>query len=450
MNNESMPDLTKNLQRACLSGVILAACAAPSWCAPAEGSQSSAVLTTDDVRVELSAGEDAPRLVALSTSAGVVWRNEQAESLPQEVEVNGAAVPLTWHLKPELGSADARRVIFVYESAVPHLRLRWQWQSRARFGPLEHSIFVENLSGQQVWAPMLDSLRLAWRTNSHEELENLYVEKGADTPSAQGTHLDAVSEGYRWTGKSSTYAHPTEGEAREIIPAEIVFSAAQPQDGWYAGIEFSGRTRIALERSGDSLKTVLGPESGAGTVPHPHRAGKQLRNSHRLSGRLYRRTGRRRQSTAALGARSARQSAHVEGSALSADGQQQLGQRNEGGRSAGAAHDRGLEGTGPGDVSHGCRLVPRRGRLVSESRKVSPRPGADCRRGAPAGPALRHLGRLDPGRARHRARRVECARSQGPRLAGDRSGDRIGSRRSSRGRPSIWAIPPRATGPRKR
>jgi len=89
-------------------------------------------------------------------------------------------------------------------------------------------------------------------------------EKGADTPSAQGTYIEAVSEGYHWTGKSSTYAFPIPGEAREIIPAEFVFTPAHPQAGWYAGIEFSGRTRIALDRKAGSLKTVLGlnPEPG--------------------------------------------------------------------------------------------------------------------------------------------------------------------------------------------
>ena len=74
-----------------------------------------------------------------------------------------------------------------------------------------------------------------------------------------------MAEGYRWTGFSSTYAHPPEGAPREIIPAEFVFySQAQPQSGWYAGIEFSGRTRVSIERTGDGVKSVLGlnPDPG--------------------------------------------------------------------------------------------------------------------------------------------------------------------------------------------
>jgi hypothetical protein len=212
----------------------------------------------------VSAGQSAPKLAGLSRPSGAAWRNTQEETLPASVEVHGAAVPVTWRLKRELGSADAHHVVFVYECAQPHLRLKWQWEARAGFGPVEHRITIENLSGEEIWLPMVDSLRLDWRAPADEALRNFYVEKGADTPSAQGTHLEAVGEGYRWTGKSSTYAHPVPGEAREIIPVEFVYAAAHPEDGWFAGIEFSGRTRIALERTGDSLKTVLGlnPEPG--------------------------------------------------------------------------------------------------------------------------------------------------------------------------------------------
>lgn len=184
--------------------------------------------------------------------------------LPSSVEENGATTSITWHLKPALGSADARHVVFVYESEQPHLRLLWKWEARAGFGPMEHTITVENLSGHEIWLPMLDSLRLTWQAPADAQIRNLFVEKGADTPSPQGTHLETVASGYHWTGTSSTYARPVKGEPREIIPAEFVYTDTQPQQGWYAGIEFSGRTRISLQRGGDQLTSVLGlnPEPG--------------------------------------------------------------------------------------------------------------------------------------------------------------------------------------------
>jgi hypothetical protein len=146
----------------------------------------------------------------------------------------------------------------------PHLRLRWEWEVRADFGPVEHRIAIENLSEQEMWLPMVDSLRVEWRTSAKRDLRNFYVEKGADSPSSEGTHLETIAEGYTRTGKSSTYAHPVKGEKREIIPAEIIYDANGSESGWYAGIEFSGRTRISLQRTSDSLSTVLGldPEPG--------------------------------------------------------------------------------------------------------------------------------------------------------------------------------------------
>jgi hypothetical protein len=219
--------------------------------------------------VSLRDGDHAPQIDSIESIDGAgqnLWSNHSDDPLPASVEVDGAPVSIAWQLKPELGSVEPnkRKVVFVYESAEPHLRLSWIWEARADLGPIEHRIVVENLGGREVWLPMIDSLRLDLRISAARALRNFYVEKGAGTPSAQGTHDDVLGDGYRWTGTSSTFAHPADGEAREIIPAEFVYAQAQPQRGWYAGIEFSGRTRIALERTGESLKTVLGlnPEPG--------------------------------------------------------------------------------------------------------------------------------------------------------------------------------------------
>ena len=221
-------------------------------------------LSTRDVRVELHAGRNAPMLVSLKGSAGTRWRNVVVNELPTQVESSGKTIAIHWELRPGKGNADAHHVSVVYESAYPHMRLTWKWQTRAPFGPVEHSTSVENLGDEDVWLPMVDSLRLGWQVPRDQALRNFYVEKGADKPSVQGTHLETVSDGYHWTGTSSTYAHPIDSEPREIIPAEFVFSSALPEEGWYAGIEFSGRTRISLEREGGTLTTVLGlnPDPG--------------------------------------------------------------------------------------------------------------------------------------------------------------------------------------------
>lgn len=93
----------------------------------------------------------------------------------------------------------------------------------ARFGAVEHRITITNLSQHEILLPLVDSLRLNLKIRPDEQIENVYVEKGADIPSEQGTHRDAVGDGYHWIGRSTTYAHPIKDEPREIIPAEIVF-----------------------------------------------------------------------------------------------------------------------------------------------------------------------------------------------------------------------------------
>jgi hypothetical protein len=226
------------------------------------------IVSTSNIRLTLSASGVAPSLAVLSGTAHLNLTNRTEESLPGSVEIDGVTVAVNWRHKTELDLHESpHHAAFVYESVEPHLRLCWEWEARADFGPIEHRIIIENLGDKEIWLPMVDSLRLDWKVPAATALQNFYVEKGADKPSDQGTHLETMADGYRWTGTSSTYAHPHEGEAREIIPAEIVYSPTESRAGWYAGIEFSGRTRISLERSGTSVRSVL----GLNTEPGPFR-----------------------------------------------------------------------------------------------------------------------------------------------------------------------------------
>jgi hypothetical protein len=221
-------------------------------------------LANSDVKLLFYAGEHEPRIDRIEPASGMALQNLSTEALPASIEMDGKTVRTQWNLKPGLEEVDERRLVLVYESQAPHLRLSWIWESRARFGAMEHHVVIENLTGEQIWLPLIDSLSLQLLYPAEKRMVQLYVEKGADTPSPQGTHVAAVSDGYRWTGKSSTYAFPIPGEAREIIPAEFIFGPDGLRSGLYAGIEFSGRTRISLERTGGTVSTVLGlnPEPG--------------------------------------------------------------------------------------------------------------------------------------------------------------------------------------------
>jgi alpha-galactosidase len=226
--------------------------------------QLRATLSTTDTVVELSAGPSTPAIISLAGHNQNPWRNRSQDSLPAFVQQGGTRLPLTWSLVSRSAAINAKQVTFVYESKEPHLRLSWQWTSRATFGPIEHRIELQNLDTREFWIPITDSLSLDWQISSAIPLHHFYVEKGAGEPTPIGTHLDQAGPGYRWTGWSTTYAHDVPGRGREIIPYEAVFLASANHPGWYAGIEFSGRTRITLDRTSQDLRTQLGldPQPG--------------------------------------------------------------------------------------------------------------------------------------------------------------------------------------------
>jgi hypothetical protein len=223
-------------------------------------------LASADTRVTLAAGEQAPRLLRLALRDGHGWNNRAAEALPAAVEVGGASRTLTWRLDRSASRHAPRLVEFVYRCESPRLKLTWSWQARAAFGPLEHHILIENLGDDEVWLPLQPSVRFDWQLARGARLERFWVEKGADTPSAAGTHRDAMRDGDTWQGTSSTYARPVRGAAREMIPYVLVGEGA-PGANWYLGIEYSARTRIALRRAGTSLQG----EAGLNPEPGPYR-----------------------------------------------------------------------------------------------------------------------------------------------------------------------------------
>jgi Melibiase/Glycosyl hydrolase family 36 C-terminal domain len=219
--------------------------------------QTAASLETAETRLRFEAGPSAPRLDSLQDSA-VVWKNRVAESSLPSAEIAGQILPLEWRFNSADSLVNKDVVSFVYDAVSPHLRLIWEWQVRSPHGPLEHQIRIENRDFSEVWLPLESSFVFDWQTAATDAIEQFYVEKDADTPSAVGTHLVPVTDGYEWEGTSSTYAHPRPGEAREIIPYFLAERRDGRRSGWYVGIEFSGRTHLTLGRKGDSLHGELG------------------------------------------------------------------------------------------------------------------------------------------------------------------------------------------------
>jgi hypothetical protein len=221
-------------------------------------SGQTATLRTTDTQIVLEAGDSAPRLVSLQIPGHAKWEDRVSEHLIEAIEIADKSTPLHWQFNRDASQVDERNVSYIYESASPHLRLTWGWRVPVTFGPIEHQIRIENLESQEVWIPLQDSLTFNWHIDPTAALEHLYVEKGANTPSPIGTHLAALAEGYHWSGTSSTYGDLSDDQPREIIPWSLIQSKDSAQTGWYAGIEFSGRTRISLAREKNSLRGSIG------------------------------------------------------------------------------------------------------------------------------------------------------------------------------------------------
>jgi hypothetical protein len=232
--------------------------------ARASKSDIHAVLASAETSIAIEAGEHSPRVRTLKGPGAMVWRNRAEETLPERIQVHGSARTLLWRFDRAASRFDSKEIQLVYLSNSPQLKLVWRWCARGASGPLEHTISIQNLSDEPVWLPLLPSLRFDWEIDPKSALDRFWVEKGADTPSSEGTHLDALQDGDAWTGSSSTYARPETNRPREMIPYVLVDEPGRSGQGWYVGIEFSGRTRITLQRSGTSLRgeATLSPDPG--------------------------------------------------------------------------------------------------------------------------------------------------------------------------------------------
>lgn len=225
------------------------------WGASASA-QNTAMLKTEQTILRFRAGEKAPRLISLQVPGKTVWTNQASEELISSAKVDGRMVLLDWKLDASAGQVDAKHVSFVYETASPRLRLIWEWRAPAATGPIEHRIRIENLDPHEIWIPLQASFRFNWLTEANALFEQVYVDKGAGRPSEIGTHEVPLPVGYQWEGTSSTYAG--NDQPREIIPWFMVQRSQGAENGWYVGVEFSGRISLTLNHDEHSIYGVVG------------------------------------------------------------------------------------------------------------------------------------------------------------------------------------------------
>jgi hypothetical protein len=234
-----------------------------SWSAVAATPQTLHI-GNRDTQLTLQLDPSTPQVTRLASTSGAAWQGADATKLIEHIAIDGKDQPLHWHFDRAASHLQGNVVDAVYESDVPKLRLTWTWRARAQHGPIEHTIRIENLTGRAITLPLQDSFRFRWNVAASRPLQQLWIDKGAGEAPPVGTHLVDVGDGYDWLGESSSYAHPRKDEPREIIPYTLVRTPGDDAtDGWYLGVEFSGRIALRMQRHSDVL------EGSAGLNPAP-------------------------------------------------------------------------------------------------------------------------------------------------------------------------------------
>ncbi|HEV2286511.1 MAG TPA: hypothetical protein VGR80_10755, partial [Steroidobacteraceae bacterium] len=164
-------------------------CGLPSLAAAAthDGRSAVASLQTADTKLQVEARPQAPRLASLGGPGGLRLTSATAERLPDHVEVGGAGRSLQWHFDRAASHSDSKEIALAYRSEAPALSLVSRWRVRAPFGPIEHRLEIRNLGVETLWLPLQPSLTFDWAVDRAVPLQRLWIEKGADTPSAAGT-----------------------------------------------------------------------------------------------------------------------------------------------------------------------------------------------------------------------------------------------------------------------
>ena len=93
-------------------------------------------LASAETAIAVEAGEHAPRLTQLKARGATAWTNQADETLPERLEVHGAAQPVVWRLDRSASHFESREIQLVYRAGSPRLRLTWLWRARAGHGPI--------------------------------------------------------------------------------------------------------------------------------------------------------------------------------------------------------------------------------------------------------------------------------------------------------------------------
>ena len=132
-------------------------------------------IATAETVIVVAAGEHAPRLLSLKLQGAAAWINTRDDALPGHVEIQGATLPLTWRLDRAASRVESKDIQIVYVADSPRLKAVWRWRARAEYGPIEHSVTIQNLGDELVWLPLQPSLRFDWQVDPKTALQRFWM-----------------------------------------------------------------------------------------------------------------------------------------------------------------------------------------------------------------------------------------------------------------------------------
>jgi hypothetical protein len=248
-------------------GLLALAMALLHGAARASYRESAIDVASDDTGIRVEASDDQLAVTSLTSRAdGFEWIGKSPVPLPipliNTVQIGDAAAAIHWTFAGS-GAAPGRpgSKLLRFTCDVPPLELVSTWIPAVGAGPIEHELVIHNRGTQPILLPTQGSLLLRATAPVGHALEQFWVDKGGGRPTAQGTHRQLFANG---SGTVVECWPSGRDSPRDAIP----WTSLQDIDshrGFYAGIEFTARTRIkvkvapaAAQPSEPTLEMALG------------------------------------------------------------------------------------------------------------------------------------------------------------------------------------------------
>jgi alpha-galactosidase len=227
----------------------------------ARGAETVGVtVASADTAVLVRVIDDRPAIVGLvSKASGFDWVGGDSHAAPvpliEKVQLAGHEAAVRWKFAGGAAHGAGGRVLkFLCDE--PGLQLESIWSAADGPGPVEHRLVILNRTRDTIGLPAQPSLELKMTAPPGHALEQWWVDKGAGTPTPDGTHRKTLAPG----GENLLRCWPSgRDNPRDPIPWTSI-QDVDGRQGWYSGVEYTARVQLGVKRDGDAgaLRVSIG------------------------------------------------------------------------------------------------------------------------------------------------------------------------------------------------